>query len=166
MLVRTVERERGAGPADAGITFTATRELIESLGLLDDGVYQGDGCGAAGTFTADFMCRFLAGIRSRPFADAFDRALPVLGRDGTLHSVQTVSHAAEASAIHAKTGTMGYPDRVFARSLVTAKALAGYMTTANGSHLAFAIFAQNVPGTAYTVGELLGEIAVAAYEAL
>ena len=166
MLPRAVERARGAAPADAGTTFTAARELIESLGLLDHGVYQGDGCGAAGTFSARFMCRFLAAIRRQPWAPAFERALPVLGRDGTLHGVQTASRAAAASAIRAKTGTMGYADRIFARSLVTAKALAGYMTTAKGSHLAFAIFAQNVPGTVDEVGELVGEIAVRAYEAL
>jgi PBP4 family serine-type D-alanyl-D-alanine carboxypeptidase len=152
--------------ARAGNTFTAARELIESLGLPGDGVYQGDGCGAAGAFTAQFMCRFLAGIRRLGFAGAFERALPVLGRDGTLHGVQTASRAAASSAIRAKTGTMNYPDRVFTRSLVTAKALAGYMTTANGSHLAFAIFAQNVPGTVEEVGELVGEIAVCAYEKL
>ncbi len=147
-------------------TFAAARELIGSFGLHDGGVYQGDGCGAAGTFTARFMCRFLAGIQGLPFAGAFERALPVLGRDGTLHGVQTASRAAAASAIHAKTGTMGYIDRIFARSFVTAKALAGYMTTEKGSRLAFAIFAQNVPGAVDAVGELLGEIAVSAYESL
>ncbi|MHB8146132.1 MAG: D-alanyl-D-alanine carboxypeptidase/D-alanyl-D-alanine endopeptidase [Vulcanimicrobiaceae bacterium] len=146
--------------------FAAARELIEAFGLHDDGVYQGDGCGAAGTFTPGFMCRFLAGIRGLPFAGVFERALPVLGHDGTLHGVQTASRAAAAGTIHAKTGTMGYSDRIFARSFVTAKALAGYMTTAKGSHLAFAIFAQNVPGSVDAVGELLGEIAASAYESL
>jgi PBP4 family serine-type D-alanyl-D-alanine carboxypeptidase len=152
--------------ARAGNTFAAARDLIESLGLPAAEVYQGDGCGAAGAFTAHFMCRFLAGIRRLDFAAAFERALPVLGRDGTLHDVQTSSRAAASSAVHAKTGTMGYEDRVFSRSLVTAKALAGYMTTVNGSHLAFAIFAQNVPGTVDEAGALLGEIAVCAYEEL
>jgi len=147
-------------------TFAAARELIDSFGLLADGVYQGDGCGAAGTFTPRFMCRFLAGVRGLPFAGAFERALPVLGRDGTLHGVQTASRAAAASAIHAKTGTMAYSDRIFARPFVTAKALAGYMTTAKGSQLAFAIFAQNVPGSVDAVGELVAEIAVSAYESL
>jgi PBP4 family serine-type D-alanyl-D-alanine carboxypeptidase len=150
----------------AGQGYGATRELIASMGLEDAGVYQGDGCGAAGTFTAHFMCRFLAGVRQRSYADAFERALPVLGRDGTLHDVQRGSRAAAAGAIRAKTGTMAHPDRIFGRTLVASKALAGYLTSASGAELAFAIFAQHVPGTVDAAGELLGEMAVAAYEAL
>jgi len=54
--------------------------------------------------------------------------------------------------------------------MVTGKGLAGYMTTTAGEHLAFAIYANNVPlkdGAAVTpvVGDALGEIAAAAYDA-
>jgi D-alanyl-D-alanine carboxypeptidase len=111
------------------------------------------------------MCRFLAGIRRLPFADAFEQGLPVLGCDGTLHEVQARSSAAAARAIRAKTGTMGYEDKITGGAMVTAKALAGYMTTKHGSELAFAAFATNVPASIEDAGGLLGEIAVAAYEA-
>ncbi len=163
MLLRAAEHADGG---DMGNTYTAQRELIALLGLDDDGVFQGDGCGAAGTFTARFMCAFLAGIRDLSFADAFERALPVLGRDGTLHGVQRGSLAAVAGAVHAKTGTMGYYDRIFSRPFVSAKALAGYMTTAKGTELAFAVFLQNFPGSVDEAGELLGSIAVAGYDEL
>ncbi len=145
-------------------SFGAVQELIDLLGIADEGVYQGDGCGAAGTFTPRFMCRFLAGIRRSPFADAFARALPILGCDGTLHAVQAGSSAADARAVRAKTGTMGYQNRIGGGMMVTAKALAGYITTRRSSELAFAVFVNNVPSSMEDAGQLLGEIAVAAYE--
>ncbi len=56
--------------------------------------------------------------------------------------------------------------------MVTGKGLAGYMTTASGEHLAFAIYANHVtvprdlPDAATKiVGQALGEIAAAAYDA-
>jgi D-alanyl-D-alanine carboxypeptidase len=60
---------------------------------------------------------------------------------------------------------MGYEDKITGGAMVTAKALAGYMTTKHGSELAFAAFATNVPASIEDAGGLLGEIAVAAYEA-
>jgi D-alanyl-D-alanine carboxypeptidase len=54
--------------------------------------------------------------------------------------------------------------------MVTGKGLAGYVTTANGRRLAFAVFVNNVAlhdGASVTpvVGNALGEIAAAAYDA-
>jgi D-alanyl-D-alanine carboxypeptidase len=52
---------------------------------------------------------------------------------------------------------------------VTGKGIAGYLTTVDGQHLAFAVYANNVPvkdGALVTplVGDALGEIAAAAYD--
>lgn len=58
------------------------------------------------------------------------------------------------------------------RLLVTGKGLAGYLTTAAGKRLAFAVYVNNVSvsmepnETKRVVGQALGEIAAAAYEAL
>jgi PBP4 family serine-type D-alanyl-D-alanine carboxypeptidase len=151
--------------ARAGDSFKAVREFVQKYGIAG-GAHQGDGCGAAGTFTPRFMCRLLAGASREPFADAFVDGLPVLGRDGTLCDVQTHTVAAANSAIKAKTGTMGYFDRLAGGEFISAKGLAGYIRTARGSSLTFALYGQNVPGTAHEAGEILGEIAVAAYETL
>ncbi len=54
--------------------------------------------------------------------------------------------------------------------MVTGKGLAGYMTTKNGEHLALAIYVNNVTvkdaaDVTSIVGEALGEIAAAAFDA-
>ena len=54
--------------------------------------------------------------------------------------------------------------------MVTGKGLAGYMETADGRHLALAIYVNNVElekasDVTPVVGEALGEIAAAAYDA-
>jgi len=54
--------------------------------------------------------------------------------------------------------------------LVTGKGLAGYMTTASGKRLILAVYVNNVavsdgPGQGpHSVGQVLGEIAAAAYD--
>ena len=54
--------------------------------------------------------------------------------------------------------------------ILTAKGLAGYMTTARGENLAFALYINNVPlpdldAITPVVGQAIGEIAAAAYDA-
>ena len=92
----------------------------------------------------------------------------MLGTDGTLWNVQTKSAA--AGHVHAKTGTFSAADLLHKAVIVTGKGLAGYMITADGQHLAFAIYANNVAvkdaaSVTPIVGEALGEIAAAAYDA-
>jgi D-alanyl-D-alanine carboxypeptidase len=88
--------------------------------------------------------------------------------DGTLFDIQ--SNTPAAGHVHAKTGTFGVGDRLNGRLLVTGKGLAGYMTTARGQQLAFAIYVNNVsvaPESAAVkrvTGQMLGEIAAVVYE--
>src|ERR1019366_1318833 len=97
-------------------------------------------------------------------------ALPILGRDGTLWNIQPDSPA--AGYVHAKTGTFSAGNALTKTLMVTGKGLAGYMTTASGEHLAFAIYANHVTvprdlpeAATKIVGQALGEIAAAAYDA-
>ena len=68
-----------------------------------------------------------------------------------------------------KTGTFGTYDRLNRKLLVTAKGLAGYMTTRTGEHLVFALYVNNVSVTPDSAevkrvaGQMLGELAAAAY---
>jgi D-alanyl-D-alanine carboxypeptidase len=72
--------------------------------------------------------------------------------------------------VHAKTGTYGREDLLNRSTMVDGKGLAGYMTTADGRKLAFAVYANNVPvslapdAITAVVGQALGEIAAAAYD--
>jgi D-alanyl-D-alanine carboxypeptidase/D-alanyl-D-alanine-endopeptidase (penicillin-binding protein 4) len=107
--------------------------------------------------------------QQKNFAD-FKRGLPIMGRDGTLYKIQVNSPA--AGHVFAKTGTYAVGDYLNNNILVTGKGLAGYMETARGEHLAFALYVNNVsvpkgdPEAMQKIaGEALGEIATAAYTA-
>jgi PBP4 family serine-type D-alanyl-D-alanine carboxypeptidase len=148
--------------------FERIRTFLETTGADVSGASQSDGAGAAAYFTPDFIVHFLAFMAKQPTAGIFHDALPILGRDGTLWNIQTASPA--AGAVHAKTGTFSVQDLLHQGVIVSGKGLAGYMTTKAGDHLALAVYANNVPvkdaaDVTPLVGEALGEIAAAAYDA-
>src|SRR5262249_11896426 len=141
---------------------------LEGTGADVTGASQSDGAGADAHFTPDFMVHYLAYMSKQPTAAIFHDALPILGKDGTLWNIQAKSPA--AGHVYAKTGTFQARDLLNDGLIVTGKGLAGYMTTADGRRLAFAIYANNVPvkdAVVVTplVGDALGEIAAAAYDA-
>ncbi len=81
----------GALPAarDAHKTgFDLAHDWLVSEGLDPNGAVQGDGAGGNAYFAPAFMARYLAMVATKPWADAFRAALPVLGKDGTLADVQ------------------------------------------------------------------------------
>ena len=148
--------------------FARMRQFLETTGADVSGASQSDGAGANAHFTPDFMVHYLAFMAKQPGAKVFHDALPILGRDGTLWNVQVKSPA--AGHVFAKTGTYAAEDLLHDGIMVNGKGLAGYLTTIDGRHLAFAIYANNIPlkdAAAVTpvVGEALGEIAAAAYDA-
>jgi len=153
------------GSAKAG--FAEERRFLKQAGLDLSGASQSDGAGGSAHFTPDFMVHFLAYMATQKDSSLYYAALPVLGRDGTLWNIQVGSPA--AGHVHAKTGTYERDDLLNDLMMVDGKGLAGYLTTADGRRLAFAVYANNVAaGTdpeAVTrgVGQALGEIAVAAY---
>jgi D-alanyl-D-alanine carboxypeptidase/D-alanyl-D-alanine-endopeptidase (penicillin-binding protein 4) len=149
--------------------FEKEREFLkDTLGLDISGASQGDGAGGSAHFTPSFMVRFLAAMAKRPDFQKYFDALPVLGRDGTLWNIQTGSPA--AGHVHAKTGTYVEEDLLNNGLIVDGKGLAGYVTTADGRRLAFAIYANNVPvsldpdAITKIVGQAVGEVAAAGYE--
>jgi D-alanyl-D-alanine carboxypeptidase/D-alanyl-D-alanine-endopeptidase (penicillin-binding protein 4) len=150
--------------------FDLEREFLQKAGLAVEDASQGDGAGGApGAFyTPEFIVRYLAYMATRPDFALFQRALPILGRDGTLWNIQPDAPA--AGKVFAKTGTFQVPDPLNRRMIVTGKGLAGYMTTSSGRRLALCLYANRVPrptdapgGAALLVGQVLGEIANAAW---
>ncbi|MEJ2215141.1 MAG: D-alanyl-D-alanine carboxypeptidase/D-alanyl-D-alanine-endopeptidase [Gemmatimonadota bacterium] len=150
--------------------FELERDFLGKLGLDLSGASQGDGAGGAQSafFAPDFMVRYLAAMRERDDFNDLYNALPVLGVDGTLWNIQT--HSPAVGHVHAKTGTFGAYDKLNQHLILTAKGLAGYITTVNGRHLAFAFYLNRVPipsdledGVTKIAGQTLGEIAAAAY---
>lgn len=152
---------------DAAAALRMEQRWLEQHGLNTRGFVQNDGLGGDAYIEPQQMVRYLAFLRTQPFFADISRALPVMGRDGTLFDIQT--HSPAAGHVYAKTGTWSAPDGLNGRSLVTAKGLAGYMTTRTGRHLAFCLYVNNVvspPHTdgAHLAGEALGAIASAIYE--
>ena len=148
--------------------FDLAREWLQREGLDTDGAVQGDGAGGDAFFSPRFMTRYLALVAKRPWADAFRNALPILGRDGTLATIQP--NAPAVGKVFAKTGTYAKYDPLNRRTLVTGKGLAGYFTSKSGRRIAFAIYVNNLAvksgDPAIVAGQALGEIASLAWEHL
>jgi D-alanyl-D-alanine carboxypeptidase/D-alanyl-D-alanine-endopeptidase (penicillin-binding protein 4) len=149
--------------------FDLERNWLQKAGLDLSGAQQSDGAGTNAHVTPAFMVSYLQMMSKRPDFQPFYDALPILGKDGTLSDIQVASAA--AGHVHAKTGTTFVEDPLNRGILVTGKGLAGYMTTAAGKRLILAIYVNNVavsgarPGEAsHSVGQVLGEIAAAAYD--
>jgi D-alanyl-D-alanine carboxypeptidase/D-alanyl-D-alanine-endopeptidase (penicillin-binding protein 4) len=160
-------REKGASdPLQAG--FDQERALLEKADLDLSGAVQNDGAGGAALFTPDFMVRFLLHLSRQPFGADLKKALPVLGKDGTLAQIQVDSPA--AGHVFAKTGTYATGNALTHGGVITGKGLAGFVDTKNGRHLAFAAYINFVPlqdmdeKSAQMVGQAVGEIAAAAYD--
>jgi len=155
------------GKDTASTGFDVEREFLTSLGLDLSGAQQADGAGGDAHFTPSFMVSYLSAMAKRPDYPTFQKALPVLGRDGTLWNIQTESPA--AGHVFAKTGTFAVDDPLNRRMLVTGKGLAGYLTTATGERCVFAIYVNNVSVSTApdevtrVVGQALGEVAAAMY---
>lgn len=86
----------------------------------------------------------LQAMASRPDIALYEAAMPILGRDGTLASAVDPDSPARGH-VHAKTGTYYVRDGLTGKSILTSKALAGYMETASGRRLIFAFFLNDVP---------------------
>ncbi len=155
-------------PSQAG--FNLEHDVLEKAGLDLTAASQGDGAGGVSVyFTPDFMVHYLAFRAKQASFPIFFRALPILGQDGTLWNIQPNSPA--AGHVHAKTGTYGEYDALNKNLMLTAKGLAGYLTTKDGRRLAFAIYVNRVPlsledeeAATKVAGQALGEIAAAAYD--
>ena len=158
--------KRGDDPLEAG--FQREGEMLRKAGLDITGAVQNDGAGGAALFAPDFMVRFLLHLSGQPFFPDFLKALPVLGKDGTLFDIQTGSPA--AGHVFAKTGTYGAGNALTGGGVVQGKGLAGFIDTKDGRRLAFAAYVNFVPfaemneESTKTVGQALGEIAAAAYD--
>ncbi|MGB6060728.1 MAG: D-alanyl-D-alanine carboxypeptidase/D-alanyl-D-alanine-endopeptidase [Candidatus Aquilonibacter sp.] len=153
--------------------FALERAMLVKAGLDVNSASMEDGLGVSAFFTPDFMVHYLAWVRTQPWYDDFHNGLPIMGVDGTLFNIQNDSPA--AGKVFAKTGTFGAADELNAGEIITAKGVAGYMTTRNGHHVAFAFYINRTSGKgsiyddkdiAHANGELLGAMATATWLSL
>jgi D-alanyl-D-alanine carboxypeptidase/D-alanyl-D-alanine-endopeptidase (penicillin-binding protein 4) len=153
--------------------FALERAMLRNAGLDVNSASMTDGLGVSAFFTPDFMVHYLAWVRTQRWYEDFHNGLPIMGVDGTLFNIQNDSPA--AGKVFAKTGTFDAPDELNAGEIITAKGLAGYMTTRSGHHVAFAFYINRTSGKGsiyddkditHANGQLLGAMATATWLSL
>ncbi len=163
-----------AGRRTLGDGLTREGEALKGLGLDLNGVSFGGGAGGtrADLATPRATVSLLRTLAGRDDFEAFEGALPILGRDGT--SAKHVGLDSKARGhVRAKTGTYWVENDLDGRGMLTSKALAGYIETASGRKLAFAFFVNNVPldargddvsAATAAAGRLLGRLCEIVYD--
>ena len=131
ILLKTLGRERrGSGTADSGAAVVA--EQLAAWGVPREGFALVDGSGLSrhNYLSPRTIIRILDGVRRDSAFTVFYDALPVAGVDGTIASRMRGTPA--QGNVRAKTG---FIDK--------ARALSGYVTTADGSLLYFSLLCNN-----------------------
>jgi D-alanyl-D-alanine carboxypeptidase/D-alanyl-D-alanine-endopeptidase (penicillin-binding protein 4) len=121
------------------------RDFLRRVGLDADSISFGGGAGGAqADFTTPRMTvALLRYMSTRPDFSAYERALPVLGVDGTLADDVPAQSPARGK-VRAKTGTLFWENLMNDHFLVTSKALAGYLTAKSGRELVFSFVVSGV----------------------
>jgi D-alanyl-D-alanine carboxypeptidase/D-alanyl-D-alanine-endopeptidase (penicillin-binding protein 4) len=159
--------EKGQANVETGLKREG--EILAKLGvdIQDISLESGAGGGDADRVSPKVMVQMLQKMRDRSDFEVFRSLLPILGVDGTLATVVEKSSPA-AGKVFAKTGTYVDTDLLNGRRHLRSKALAGYMTTAKGTELTFALFVNDVhlaQGVETTrEGKQLGKICEALYQ--
>jgi D-alanyl-D-alanine carboxypeptidase/D-alanyl-D-alanine-endopeptidase (penicillin-binding protein 4) len=149
-------------------------ELLRGLGVDTAGISFGGGAGGspADLVTPRATVALLQAMARRPDFPVYEAALPILGRDGTLARA-VVPESPARGHVRAKTGTYWEDNTLTGRTVMTSKALAGYMETASGRSLVFAFFLNDVcldaaPGEVETstlqAGQTLGRLCEVFYD--
>jgi serine-type D-Ala-D-Ala carboxypeptidase/endopeptidase (penicillin-binding protein 4) len=162
-----VAASKGKLTAEQGLR--EERTIFKDLGVDLDAISFGGGAGgsAADFVTPRAIVQVLRGMAHRDEWDVYKAGLPILGIDGTL--VDAVKDDSPARGkVCAKSGTLVWFDSVNQRFLLKSKALAGTMTTKNGTQLFFAMMVNNVPlpkGVPVSrEGKVLGKLCEILYE--
>jgi len=96
----------------------------------------------------------------RDFA-VYEKALPILGVDGTLAEAVSAKSPVRGK-VRAKTGTLLWENETNGRFLVTSKALAGYLTAKSGRELVICFVVNGVqigkPAQTQDIGRILAHL--------
>jgi len=129
-LLRTLGAA-GGGTAAAG--QKVVREVLDGWGIPQDAYVLADGSGLSryNFLSAEMLVKILRQLSRDPrHHDAFLAPLPIGGQDGTI--ARRFAGTRAAGNVRAKTG-----------SIANARALSGYVTTADGETLVFSVLANN-----------------------
>lgn len=124
--------------------MAAEVDTATGLGARRSEVIPFDGAGSddQGRTTPTALAALLRGIPRTPYGPAFENALPILGRDGTLANV--LSNAPVAGHAQIKTGNR-VVNNAAGQINVLGNSLAGYVETSHGRRVVLMIVVGNVP---------------------
>jgi D-alanyl-D-alanine carboxypeptidase/D-alanyl-D-alanine-endopeptidase (penicillin-binding protein 4) len=124
-LLKTLGLERaGVGTADSGRRVVERQLVAWGADTAGFAVRDGSGLSRHSYLTAETIVHALDAMRRHPSFAVFYDALPIAGVDGTI--VSRMKGTPAQGNVHAKTGTLD-----------KARALSGYVTTADGRMLLF-----------------------------
>jgi D-alanyl-D-alanine carboxypeptidase/D-alanyl-D-alanine-endopeptidase (penicillin-binding protein 4) len=163
------------GKRTLGDGLRAEGNALRQLGIDVATISFGGGAGGSPVdlVTPRATVSLLRAMATRPEYPAFEAALPILGRDGTLAQSVTPESPARGH-VRAKTGTFYLDDGLTGKTMLTSKALAGYMETASGRKLVFAAFLNDIPlrvangdvqAATAAAGRVLGQLCEVLYTA-
>jgi D-alanyl-D-alanine carboxypeptidase/D-alanyl-D-alanine-endopeptidase (penicillin-binding protein 4) len=138
-------------------------EFLKKAGVPVDTISFGGGAGGARAdhVTPAATVALLKYMTTRDDFAVYERALPIMGVDGTLSKAVDDKSSAKGR-VFAKTGTLYWDNGLDGSSLLTSKALAGYLTTKQNRRLIIALYVNNVPLrdglTTARIGEDLGKL--------
>lgn len=148
-LLRTIGLVKGnEGSCEAGII--AVKNYWQSLGVNLEGLNMTDGSGLSRSnlVTTSLQASILQKISQQKWFPAFDKSLPVAGKNGSMASL--CKGTASENNLHAKTG---YINR--------ARGYAGYVKTKSGKLLCFSLLANNYTCTPAEMKKKLEKILIA-----
>jgi len=135
LYAETLARTLGLVLRNQG-SFAAGREVVEETlerMAVPRGTYayvDGSGLSRQNLVSADMLIRIFRFMYRQKYFPVFSDALPIAGVDGTIRTRMRGTKA--ENNVHAKTGSIAY-----------VRCLSGYVKTANGEMLAFAMIANN-----------------------
>lgn len=156
----------GSRQCDDGYPVLARQ--LRTIGVDTRGIVQVDGSGLPGNYlTPDAVTDLMTAFAKRPDWAQWREAMPIMGVDGSVASVQQDSPA--AGHVFAKTGTLGAGDLLNDRFRLGTKALGGYIQASSGRWLSIAITVNqsmfdDLQGV-FAANEDIGKIATALWQA-
>ncbi len=163
LMVCLAAVKAGSNDCERGLASVYRHNV--SLGVHPTSTYVMDGAGSDdhGKTTPLDAVTFFRSLASRRYGGAFRRALPILGRTGTLATLDPDSPA--AGHVSLKDGTRAAGSPITGQTILTANTMGGYVDARSGRQLTIAIFVNNVPvdslPAAHAVAEDQGAIAAA-----
>ena len=121
-------------------------DILRKMGIQTETISISDGAGGdrGDLISPHAVVQLLSFVHKSPHFEHFHNALPILGVDGWVTHFAGPDNAARGK-VFAKTGTLILGNLLNNRPIMIAKGLAGYISTAKGRRLAFALYVNNTP---------------------